>query len=263
MKYSFTKMNGVGNDFVIFDGRTNPVILKDITAIADRRTGVGCDQVIILNPPNKAGNDTFMNIYNANNLEVDACGNATRCVGWLIGKNGQAVIETNAGVLLVDNITKTSATAHMGQVKFGWQDIPLSRECDTAAIAIDGLPLGSCASIGNPHIVFFTNNIDALKYGPLVENHPLFPQKTNVEFAQILSHNQIKVTIWERGVGETDACGTGACAVAAIAHKQGLTERKVIITSKGGDLIVELDKNYNAKLTGDVAVSFTGEITTQ
>ena len=263
MKHQFIKMHGLGNDFVIFDARSAPITVppEAVIKIANRRMGIGCDQLIVLTPPKSPANDAFMSIYNDNGHEVGACGNATRCVGWLISNNG-ASIETKSGVLLVDNLTENAATAQMGQMKFNWQDIPLVHEVDTLNIdlKIPGLPNGSCTSIGNPHTVFFINDIDIEKYGPLVENHPLFPERTNVEFIQVLDRNRIKMRVWERDVGETLSCGTGACASAAIAHKHGLIDKTCEVISRGGTLIVDLDSDYNVKITGEVAVSFIGQI---
>lgn len=267
---AFTKMHGLGNDFVVVDARHRPVELGagQARAIADRRTGVGCDQVIVIEPPANGLADAFMRIRNADGGEVEACGNAARCIAGMIMREKQsrhAVIETAAGLLDAETTDADMVSVDMGRISFDWRDIPLSDAADTLHLDIEAGPLrdGVAVNIGNPHAVFFVDDCEAVPleiFGPIVECNPLFPQRTNVEAAQIVSGDLIRLRVWERGVGLTRACGTGACATVAAASRRGLIGRAVEVQLDGGLLHIEWLKDDHVLMTGPVAVSFTGTL---
>ena len=272
MSRPFLKMNGLGNDFVVVEARSAPFApsLAEARAIADRASGIGCDQIIAIEPSDKA--DAFMRIWNADGAEVDACGNASRCVGWLLmqasGKAG-ATLETNAGVLSVAAGDGGTINVDMGPPGLDWRDIPLAEEMDTKGIELEVGPRGSpmlhtpgCVSMGNPHVVFFVTDADAApveSVGPLIENHPLFPERANVGFAQIKAADRIRLRVWERGSGLTKACGTGACAALVAANRRGLTTTKATLELDGGELLIEWrQSDGHVLMTGPAAVEFTG-----
>ena len=250
----YLKMNGLGNDFVVLDARAQKIALsrQQIVAISDRANGIGCDQLIVMEPDTVEGVDVFMRIYNAEGGEVDACGNATRCIAALVadetGRNA-ITIRTNAGILA----TRTDGemvTADMGVPRFGWEQIPLAEPfSDTTGIELQIGPIDapilhtpSVVNVGNPHAIFWVKDLDAhdlAKFGPLLENHPIFPERANITLAQVISDDRIKVNVWERGAGLTLACGTAACATAVAAARKGLTGRKVTIELPGGPLEIE------------------------
>lgn len=267
---AFIKMHGLGNDFVVIDARDRPVTLtgRQVRAIAERHTGVGCDQLVVVEPPKSAGTDAFMRIYNADGGEVSACGNATRCVAArLMGENGGRVVrlETAATVMEARALTHGDIAVDMGEPKFDWQDIPLAMAENTLHIDLINGPLHNPAavSMGNPHAVFFVDDIGAIdiaKYGPELEHHRLFPERANIGVAMILGPHRIRLRVWERGAGLTKACGTGACAAAVCAHRRGLTERDVEVIVDGGILGIEWRADNHVMMTGPVAASFAGEL---
>jgi len=267
---TFTKMHGLGNDFVVVDARHRPVELGagQARAIADRRTGVGCDQVIVIEPPANGLADAFMRIRNADGGEVEACGNAARCIAGMIMREKQsrhAVIETAVGLLDAESAEDDMVSVDMGRISFDWRDIPLSDATDTLHLGIEAGPLrdGVAVNIGNPHAVFFVDDCEAVPleiFGPIVERNPLFPERTNVEAAQIVSGDRIRLRVWERGVGLTRACGTGACATVAAASRRGLIGRAAEVQLDGGPLRIEWLKDDHVLMTGPVAVSFTGTL---
>ena len=272
----FIKMHGLGNDFIVVDCRTdlpNPNT-NTIVQMSDRRTGIGCDQFIILENSYN-GNDVFMRMYNCDGGEVGACGNATRCVARLIMEETQmpsCTIETISGILGAKwaNKEQKTVTIAMGSAKLEASDIPLSKtDADTTAIdvGIDGLPPACCVNIGNPHAVFQVDdadNFDVATYGAMVENSPLFPEKTNVEFINKLTNGDIRMRVWERGVGITRACGTGACAAAVAAIRTGLTDNTVVnVILDGGVLTIDCplemhQAEHSVLMTGETALSFIG-----
>lgn len=274
---TYLKMNGLGNDFVVVDARTQKfaVTSDQVRAIANRDTGIGCDQLIVMEAPNMDGPDVFMRIFNAEGGQVDACGNASRCVaGYLAEQLGKDTIEieTNAG-LLIGKIEGDQVSVDYGPPKFDWQLIPLSEEFgDTRGIELQIGPIDapllhtpSVVNVGNPHAVFWINddpdNYDLHLFGPLLENHPIFPQRANIELAQVLGPDRIKVRVWERGVGLTQACGTGAMAVAVCAMRKNLVERNVIIDLPGGPLEVEWrESDHHIIMSGPWSVDGTGEL---
>jgi diaminopimelate epimerase len=270
----FTKMHGLGNDFVVIDARDRPIALKpeSVRAIAARRTGVGCDQLIVMEPAaDKATADVFMRIHNADGGEVDACGNATRCVAALLmaeGGNGTVQIQTGAGILAAKAAKGGAVTVDMGRPGLTWQEIPLAHEADTLHLDLAAGPLAdpAAASMGNPHCVFFVDDLDAIPLealGPELEHHDLFPERANIGVAQIIDDVTMLLRVWERGVGLTLACGTGACAAAVSAHRRGLTGRRVGVQVDGGTLAIEWRDDDHVTMTGPAAISFMGTLATE
>lgn len=244
------RMSGLGNDFLIYDAREpynySDKVRKNIKLLASRnnKSTRGCDQLIIIRNTDDA--DVFMEIYNSDGSEVSACGNATRCVGYLLSEELEKKIvsvKTNADKLIAENIGNNIISVDMRAPIFDWKIIPLSKEVNVNSlpIAIKDFLKPSAVSMGNPHMVFILENtevdtINVPELGAPLEIHPLYPQKTNVEFAKIIDRNNIRLRVFERGVGETLACGTGACATAVVAHKKGLVDNKVNIHMNGGTL---------------------------
>jgi diaminopimelate epimerase len=250
----FLKMNGLGNDFVVVDSRESGrrYARAEVRAISDRRTGVGCDQFIVLERPRIPEADVFMRIYNADGGEIDACGNASRCVAALVSEErgeGVVTLETNAG-LLGAQVQGPSVTVDMGRPRFDWDQIPLAEPfADTTGIELQIGPIDapllhtpSVVNVGNPHAVFWVGDVDAYdlaRIGPMLENHPIFPERANISLAHVISRERIRVRVWERGAGLTLACGTAACAVAVAAARKGLTGRKVSVELPGGPLVID------------------------
>ncbi len=265
----FTKMHGLGNDFVIIDGRDRQVALSGdhIRSLADRRTGIGCDQLIVIEQADAA--DAFMRIYNADGGEVAACGNATRCVAALLMREAardSVRLGTNAGILEAESLEGGSVAVDMGEPGTEWRDIPLAEPWDTLHLEISAGPLRDPAavSMGNPHAVFFVDDVEAVDLaalGPGLEHHELFPERANIGIARIVDRETIRLRVWERGAGITMACGTGACAAAVAANLRGLTGRFVTVELDGGALEVELRADGHVLMSGPVAVSFTGSFT--
>jgi diaminopimelate epimerase len=277
MSRPFLKMNGLGNDFVVVEARSQPFTpsAEEVRAIADRTTGIGCDQLIAIEPPipgETGGVDARVRFWNADGEEVSACGNGTRCVGWLLmqatGKD-EALIETKAGRLLATRAGERLVSVDMGVPGLDWTEIPLSEAHDTATLDVALYPHAQlmappgCVSMGNPHVVFFLPDIDAApirEAGPVVERHPLFPEHVNVGFAQVLARDRIRLRVWERGAGLTQACGTGACAALVAAARRGLTDRAATLVLDGGELFVEWLPDGHVIMTGPAAVDFAGEL---
>jgi diaminopimelate epimerase len=266
----FTKMHGLGNDFVVIDRRKGGVALSGerMRAIGDRHRGVGFDQLVFIDPPSNGRADVAFRFHNQDGSEAGACGNGTRCVAAAVmAEDGRdtLAIETIAGLLHAEKHKDGLYAVDMGPARTGWQDIPLARECDTLALPIEAGPLArpAAVNVGNPHCVFFVPDAEAVAletYGPEIEHHPLFPERTNVEVASIAGRDKIRLRVWERGVGLTLACGSGACAAAVAASRRGLTGRRVEIAVDGGMLSVDWQEDGHVVLTGPVAVSFTGSL---
>lgn len=266
----FVKMHGLGNDFVVLDARRAPLALsaEQVRAIADRHTGVGCDQLIVIEPPAAALADAFMRIRNADGGEVAACGNGSRCVAALLMAEKQTehvIIETAAGLLDAEAKGCGLIGVDMGRVSFDWRDIPLSKPADTLHLDVVAGPLrdGVAVNVGNPHVVYFVADAAAVPLdvvGPVIESHAMFPERTNVEVAQVQGDGCIRLRVWERGVGITRACGSGACATLVAAARKGLTGRSAEIVLDGGRLHVDWLKDDHVLMTGPVATSFTGTL---
>ncbi len=260
-------MHGLGNDFVIFDARKTPLKLgpERVRSIADRHRGVGCDQLIIMETPTDTNASVFMRIYNPNGSESGACGNATRCIAHLISEEtgvNVCVVQTIAGLLYCTLMENDQITVDMGAPLMKWYEVPLSTNCNTLNLPIYGSPVA--VSMGNPHCVFFCEDTDAIAVdilGPKVERNGLFPERTNVEYVSMLGPDHLRMRVWERGAGQTQACGTGACAAAVAAIRRGLTGRNVRVTLDGGDLFIEWrESDGHVLMTGPVVYSFKGDI---
>lgn len=261
MRAAFTKMHGLGNDFVVLDTREQalpPMTAALARALADRRTGIGCDQVILLEPSDTA--DFRMRTFNADGSEVEICGNATRAVALLHGVPAQ--IETAGGTIMV-RPGLGGAAVDMGEPKFEWDAIPLAYAMDTAALPVgwDELEQPVAVNVGNPHAVFFVDNcddVDLEQLGPQIERDPLFPERVNVNVATVEDDSHIRLRVWERGAGLTRACGTGACATAVAAMRRGLVQSEVTVTLPGGPLLVSWGEDNRITMTGPAAESFRG-----
>ena len=268
MRIPFRKMHGLGNDFVVIDTRVPelagavPMTGRRAAALADRRTGTGCDQLIVLEPSGIA--DVRMRIFNPDGGEVEACGNASRAVGLLLSDQtgGETRIETLGGTIVAQAGPHGISVA-MGRPRFGWDEIPLAYAMDTLTMPVgwEDLVEPVAVNVGNPHVVFFVPDIHAVdlaRLGPLIETDPLFPRRINVNVATLTAPDVIALRVWERGAGLTRACGTGACATAIAAMRRRLTGRKVTVTLPGGPLTIEWDDADQIVMTGPATTSFTG-----
>jgi diaminopimelate epimerase len=266
---TFRKMHGLGNDFVVLDAREADLMLtpKSARAIADRRTGVGCDQIMIIERPRNGG-DAYIAIRNSDGGVVESCGNGFRCVAALLmketGKTNLA-LETLAGPISASRAGNGLISIDMGLARTEWKDIPLAKQTDTLHMGIgEGAlqdPVG--VNMGNPHAVFFVPDaaaIDLAVVGPKLEHHTLFPQRANIEVAQVLDRARIRMRVWERGAGITLACGTGACAAVVAAARRGLSDRKATVTLDGGNLEIEWRADNHVIMTGPVAETFVGTL---
>jgi diaminopimelate epimerase len=261
MRIDFTKMHGLGNDFVVLDARERPLPAIDVSiaaALADRHTGIGCDQLIVLEPSDAA--DFRMRIFNADGSEVEACGNATRAVGLLHGR--PARIETLGG-LVAATPAEAGISVEMGKPRFDWDAIPLGYAMDTHAmpVAWEELVNPIAVNVGNPHVIFFVPDayaIDMARLGPMIETDPLFPARINVNVAAVTARDAMTLRVWERGAGLTRACGTGACASAIGAMKRGLVDRRVTVTLPGGPLVIEWREDGEIVMTGPATEAFRG-----
>jgi diaminopimelate epimerase len=267
---AFMKMHGLGNDFVVFDARDSALSLNtgQIRAVADRRRGIGCDTVVLVRPGGAAA-DASLVFYNADGAESESCGNATRCVArFLMDERGlpRVRLATRGGLLFCEDAGKKLVTVDMGEAELDWQKIPLAQAVDTANFPLDlsgnAIP-ASAVSMGNPHCVLFVPDAEkapVAQLGPRIETLPLFPNRINVEFAQVVDRASIRMRVWERGVGITQACGTGACATVVAAARRGLTDRKVDVTLDGGVLSIEWREDGHVLMTGPTAMPFRGYI---
>ncbi|MEQ1710270.1 MAG: diaminopimelate epimerase [Hyphomicrobium sp.] len=269
------KMNGLGNEIVVADLRGIAKVLsaREVSAIA-ASPGLHFDQLMALHTPRTPGTEAYVRIYNNDGSEVGACGNGTRCIGYLAARDtGRLALkfETIAGVLDVAVDGAERITVDMGEPKFGWQDIPLAEEFrDTRMIELQIGPIDapvlhspSAVNVGNPHVVFWVDDVgshDLGRFGPLLENHPLFPERANISLAQITSRASIKLRTWERGAGLTRACGSAACAAAVCAMRKKFTDRKVTVSLPGGDLAIEWTVGNHILMTGSAELEFEARI---
>ncbi|MCE9625988.1 MAG: diaminopimelate epimerase [Deltaproteobacteria bacterium] len=267
----FTKMHGLGNDFVVINclEENCPDLAKQAAYLCDRRFGIGCDQLLIIRPSERA--DFKMDIYNNDGGQVEMCGNGIRCVAKYLVDHGatsknELAIETLAGIIrprLVDGLVEVD----MGEPILEGKDIPTTLEGKilNRPLAVDGHNLDiTCVSMGNPHCVIFVDDVSqapVTTLGPILEKHPLFPKRTNVEFIQVLGPAELKMRVWERGAGETLACGTGACASLVAAVLTGKSQRDAVLHLKGGDLQIRWsEKNNRVYMTGPGEEVFTGSL---
>jgi diaminopimelate epimerase len=265
----FRKMHGCGNDFVVLDERAGSLGLTPAraAAIADRRTGVGCDQLIVIEPP-PDGADAFMRIRNPDGSEAGACGNATRCVAHLLAEEEprrRLVIQTIAGALPCEMLRDGRVRVDMGEAWLDWSDIPLARPIDTLHLPLAFGPVSdpAAASMGNPHATFFVadaESVSVAELGSRLEHDKLFPQRANIGFAEVRARDRIRLRVWERSAGVTRACGSAACAAVVNAHRRGLAGRRAAVEMDGGVLDIEWLENGHVLMTGPVATAFSGEI---
>ena len=261
MAFRFHKMHGLGNDFVVIDARARSVAMDAVRAraIADRRLGIGCDQLILIEPSQVA--DARMRIFNADGGEVEACGNAARCVALLLGES--STIETLGG-LIRGEARAEGVSVDMGLPRFDWNAIPLAYAMDTAAMPVgwEGLERPMAVNVGNPHVIFFVADTDAVdleRLGPIIEHDPLFPDRINVNVATVEGRDRIRLRVWERGVGLTQACGTGACATAVAAIRSGRVDAPVTVELPGGPLVIDWREGSPIMMTGPATHVFTAE----
>jgi len=275
MSRPFLKMNGLGNDFVVVEARSEPFApsAEEVRAIASRDGGIGCDQLISLEPA--AGEaDVRVRFWNADGEEVGACGNGSRCVGWLVMEaagRDSAVLEVGERLLRTTRAGDGLVSVDMGEPGLDWTDIPLDEPMDTRGIELQVGPIDApllhtpgAVSMGNPHVVFFVDDIDTApvtEVGPMIEHHRLFPEGVNVGFAQVKARDHIRLRVWERGAGLTQACGTGACAALVACVRRGLTDRTARLELDGGDLTIEWRAADNhVIMTGPASLDFSGTL---
>ena len=266
----FNKMNGLGNDFVVIDARDRafPLPPDAVARIADRHTGVGFDQLVLIEPPRSLAADVFVRFINADGSEAGACGNGSRCaVAYLLDRLGgnYLTLETVSGILPARLGEDGLVTVDMGKARLGWQEIPLASEHDTLRTPIGVGPLdeATCTSMGNPHATFFVPDLDTIdleRLGPLVERHPYFPERVNVGVAQVIGPDRLRLRVWERGAGLTLACGSGACAALVAASRRGLTGRTAELVLERGSLTISWREDGHVLMTGPTATSFSGFI---
>lgn len=267
-------MNGLGNDFVVVDARARKVSFSAEAArrIGDRHRGVGFDQLLSIEPGNGQG-DVVMRIWNPDGSLAEACGNGTRCVAdLLLSELGKSVVKisTSGGLLACTRGADGRVSVDMGEPKLEWQDIPLAERMDTRVLDIQVGPIGapvlvgpSAVNMGNPHCIFFVENAEAhdlRKIGPMIEHHPLFPERANISLAQIKSKSEVRLRVWERGAGLTLACGSAACAAVVAGARKRLTDRMVRVVLDGGALDVEWRHDNHVLMTGPSELNFTGEL---
>ncbi|WP_309644634.1 diaminopimelate epimerase [Phenylobacterium sp.] len=274
MSRPFLKMNGLGNDFVVVEARSAPFAPtpEEVRAIASRQSGIGCDQLVSIEASDQA--DAAVRFWNADGEEVGACGNASRCVGWLLMEasgRDSAVMSTASGLLTATRAGDKVVSVDMGAPGLDWTQIPLAEDMDTKGIELQVGPIDApilhtpgCVSMGNPHVVFFVPDIETApvtQVGPMIEHHRLFPEGVNVGFAQVIARDRIRLRVWERGAGLTKACGTGACAALVACHRRGLTDRIATLELDGGELTIEWrESDGHVIMTGPAQVDFTGTL---
>jgi diaminopimelate epimerase len=271
----FLKMHGLGNDFVVLDARRAAFELtpERRRVIADRRLGVGCDQLIVLEPPTERQADVFMRIYNPDGGEAGACGNATRCVASVVmdeRKTDHVTVQTISGLLDSQKIGMGSnglpvISVDMGLARLDWRDIPVREPCDTNHMPVGIGPLQDPVgtNMGNPHATFFVDDAAAVplaELGPKLERDPFFPERANIGVAQVLDEGRLRLRVWERGAGITLACGSGACAAVVAASRRGLVPRRADVVLEGGTLSIEWLRDDHVMMTGGVALAFKGEL---
>lgn len=264
MSVGFVKMHGCGNDFVILDERRAVLGITPAraAALADRHTGIGCDQLVVIENAAKA--DAFMRIYNPDGSRAGACGNATRCVAAILmqeRRRDDVTIRTTSGDLPATRRADGLIQVAMGPAGLDWTDIPLVRPMDTLRLDLEGEP--AAASMGNPHATFFVADLDAVAVahvGPKLEHDPIFPERANIGFAQVIDPATIRLKVWERGAGLTRACGSGACAALVNAHRRGLTHRRATVIVDGGSLDIEWREDGQVLMTGPAETAFHGQV---
>ena len=265
MIINYTKMHGLKNDFIIIDARAKKIFLnkKNIQKISNRKKGLGCDQLVIIEKPKKKKTSAFIKFYNSDGSITKACGNATRCVAFLLMKEfkrKKIALETESTLVNAFLTKNNQVSVDIGKAYFKWKQIPLKRKVNINKVNfnIDSYINPTLINVGNPHIIFFMQNLKKInlkKVGPKIEKNPLFPERINVNFAKILKNNKIELRVWERGVGITKACGTGASATAVAAIKKKLINKKICyIHMDGGKLKIDYKKNGHVVMTGPIKI---------
>jgi diaminopimelate epimerase len=264
----FRKMHGLGNDFVVLDQRVQNLAVDAALAcaLADRRTGIGCDLLILVEPPRDPAAQVFMRFLNADASEAAACGNGTRCIARLIAEETgerRVRLETLAGLLDAEMLPDGRVAVDMGLARTGWDEIPLTRPMDTLRVDLTLGPLAepACGNIGNPHATFFVADaeaVDLAALGPELEHHRLFPERANIGVATVEHPERIRLRVWERGAGLTRACGTGACAALVAAHRRGLTGRHATVALDGGELDILWREDGHVMMTGPATLAYEG-----
>jgi diaminopimelate epimerase len=272
----FAKMNGLGNEIAVLDARDRPLTLNAsaVEALALPGKGIGFDQLMVLLPPKNPLADVYTEIWNADGSKVAACGNGSRCVAWYVMREmnrENLVIETEAGLLGAVSVGPTMISVDMGEPILEWERIPMSERMDTVRIELQVGPIDDpvlhgpgVVSMGNPHCIFFVQDAELAPVeavGPMIEYHPLFPERTNVGFAEIVARDHIRLRVWERGAGLTKACGTGACAALVAAVRRRLCDRTANVQVDGGMLQIEWRESDNhVIMTGAVALETEGNL---
>lgn len=267
----FLKMHGLGNDFVVVDGRHEPFVPGPelIRLICNRHIGVGGDQLLVIEPATLPGADTRMRIYNVDGTEAQTCLNATRCVAWLLLRESgtsRIVLETLGGLIEAGDLKGSELALRLAPPRWDWQSIPLASPADTLALDISSGPLSgpTALNLGNPHLVCFVDKgqeIDVPRWATPLQNHPLLPEGANIGVAELVSQDRIRLVVWERPGILTQACGSGACAAALAARRKGLTEeRRITVEMPGGTLQVEVHEDESITLSGPVAIAFSGRL---
>ncbi len=266
-------MHGLSNHFVITDARKEPYRPgnDEIVRVCDQKTGVGGDQLVVIEPPTdsgeSAGAGAFVRFYNVDAREIEACGNATRCVAWLVMEEQGAdefILETQAGLIECKRIGEQVVSCAMGKVSMNWRQIPLAEERDTCHLDLEYGPLNDAVAlnIGNPHVVFFVDDLDAIDIeaiAPAIQKNPLFPDEVNIGVAEVRSNERMRLKVYERGVGLTMACGSGACVAVYAARIRGLTDKsKMTVSLPAGDMEIEIHDDGTAVMSGPVAYCFSG-----
>ncbi len=274
MRIDFTKMHGLGNDFAVFDAPAGPLPFSDeqLRRLADRHTGIGFDQALILQPPRRQDAVVFYRIFNADGIEVEQCGNGARCIGALLAsrglaKGGTVTMDSPAGLIRARSLPGGTVSVDMGPVRFDPRALPFeaSAEADRYRLEVgtETVEIGA-VSIGNPHAVLAVESADSapvVRLGPLIEAHQRFPNRVNAGFMQVVSRARIRLRVYERGVGETLACGTGACAAVAVGRRWGLLDPTVTVMTRGGELSVTwADTSESVWLTGPAEIAFEGHV---
>ena len=273
MRIDFTKMHGAGNDFVVFDAPADESLLKPelLRLLADRRTGIGFDQALLLEKSRRADSGVFYRIFNADGDEVEQCGNGARCIAALLhhrgaARNGVLTLDSPAGVVQ-ERIDGASVSVDMGVPNFDPRSLPFEAQSQADSYALDvagGTVAIGAVSLGNPHAVLSVASVEAAPVdtlGPAIERHARFPKRVNVGFLEIVDRAQLRLRVWERGAGETRSCGTGACAAVAVGRRRGLLEDEVRVNVRGGELRVNwAGSGERIWLTGPAEISFEGHV---
>ncbi|HUN70735.1 MAG TPA: diaminopimelate epimerase [Steroidobacteraceae bacterium] len=273
MRIEFTKMHGLGNDFAVFDTPGAAALDADrIRRLADRHSGIGFDQALVLEAPRRPETAVFYRIFNADGVEVEQCGNGARCIAALLvarglGRSGAVTMDSPAGLIQAHTLAAGLVSVDMGPVRFDPRALPFDAQAEAQRYPLE-LPGGTvevgAVSIGNPHAVLAVDSVDSApvdRLGPAIERHPRFPRRVNAGFMQIVDRTHIRLRVYERGAGETLACGTGACAAVAVGRRWGELEREVHVSVRGGELRVNWNgPGENIWLTGPAEVSFAGHV---